>query len=165
MILMVGFTLLCSPIFASNHIDPPVSTITQDTSISMPKVFILGNHESQYDRLSTEYGTSLLAANNDDTNIAGKQWSSMIKEMEAHADMLDYDIKGVKMWLHVFWDQEGKINHIGFYLKPNSRFVNKDELKSFLMDFVNNYYVPTSHEAKFSHYSGAAFPTFNLKKN
>ncbi|MEM6966384.1 MAG: hypothetical protein AAF573_16595 [Bacteroidota bacterium] len=165
MILLVGFTLFSSPIFASNHIYRQVSTITQDTSMSMPKVFILGDYEKQYDQLSTEYGTSLLAANNDDTGIAGKQWSSMIKEMEAHADMLEYDINGVKMWLHVFWDQEGKINHIGFYLKPNSRNVDKKELRSFLMDFVNNYYIPSSHESKFSHYSGAAFPTFNLKRN
>ena len=146
---------------------PDPKTVTeQDTLASMPKVFVLGYNETAYDHLSSEYSASLITVNDDDQEQAQRMWSAMILEMEAHAEMLDFDIKGVKMWMHVFWDNQGKINHIGFYLKPNSRNINQDELASFLRDFVNNYYVPRDFESNFSHYSGSgvAFPTFKWKQ-
>lgn len=162
-LMVVGLMLIAlSPLSANNEVttDPKIQ---QDTVSQVPKVFVLGSHETEYDQLSIEYGNSLLAANNDDFTVAMSKWNSMLKEMEAHAEMLEYDIKGIKMWLHVFWDDNGQINHIGYYLKPNSRNVDKDELTSFLMDFVNNYHLPISSERKFSHYSGAAFPSLNWK--
>jgi len=164
MILMVVGLLLVafSPLRATN-VNPTDPKTEQDTLTQVPKVFVLGSHETEYDQLSVEYGNSLLAANDDDFTVAMNKWNSLLKEMEAHAEMLEYDIKGIKMWLHVFWDDNGRINHIGYYLKPNSRNVDKDELTSFLMDFVNNYHLPISSEKKFSHYSGAAFPTLNWK--
>lgn len=165
LIMVVGILLVCSPIFANNN-NPtePETEPNQDVVTEMPKVFVLGSHETAYDKLSEEYSTSLLQASNDDSAIAGSLWRSLIKEMEAHAEMVDYDIKGVKMWLHVFWDDKGKINHIGYYLKPNSRNVKNEELTSFLTDFVNNYYVPASFEQKFSHYTQTAFPTMGWKR-
>lgn len=164
LILLAGIMFVAaSPMQANNHI-PGDQVSFQDTLATMPKVFLLGSHEGGYDELSEAYQTSLLAANNDDTQVAGHLWNSMIKEMEAHAEMINYDIKGAKMWLHIFWDDKGKIQHIGYYLKPNSRNVDRKELTAFLTDFVNNYYLPAEYESNFSHYSGAAFPTLNWKK-
>lgn len=165
LILMVGFMFAMStPTHAnSDNAIYPISLYEQDSIFSLPKVFLLGNHEVAYEKLSGE-GTSLLAVCEDDFNAAHGKWNSLLKEMEAHAEMINYDIKGVKMWLHVFWDDKGKINHIAFYLKPNSRNVKTEEMTAFLTDFVNNYHLPAQYDDHFSHYSGAAFPTLNWKK-
>jgi hypothetical protein len=34
--------------------------------------------------------------------------------------------------MHFFWQPDGSIDHIGFYLKPNSRNVNTEHVDSFL---------------------------------
>jgi len=149
--------------FSDLSTDPKVKT-TQDTSNRMPKVFLLGDLEKEYEKLSSEYATSLLEVNDDDFQQAFANWNTLLKEMEAHAEIVDYDIKGIKMWLHVFWDENGKIKHIAYFLKPNSRNVDRAEMSSFLMDFINNYHVPVNYDKKFSHYSGAAFPFIDWKK-
>ena len=146
-----------------NH-DTSTDPVTQDTTNAMPKVFLLGNYEKEYEKLSSEYSTSLLEVNDDDFQVAFAKWNALLKEMEAHAEMIDYDIKGIKLWLHVFWDKNGKIKHIAYFLKPNSRNVKREELSAFFKDFMNNYHVPAEYSDKFSHYSGAAFPTINWKK-
>jgi hypothetical protein len=163
--LMIGFLFFMNaPIYAySNGSINFFSLNEQDSVATLPKVFLLGDHEDAYEQLS-ENGTSLLAICENDFNVAHGKWNSLLKEMEAHADMINYDIKGVKMWLHVFWDEKGKINHIAFYLKPNSRNIKMEEMSAFLTDFVNNYYVPIQFDENFSHYSGAAFPTLNWKR-
>lgn len=164
LILLVGIMFVSNPMQATD-IDPinPKTVTEQDTTTTMPKVFVLGYNESAYDHLSVEYQASLIEVNDEDSDQAQKMWTTMIVEMEAYADMLEFDIKGVKMWMHVFWNEKGEIKHIGFYLKPTSRNIDANELTSFLMDFMNNYYVPRDFESKFSHYSGSgvAFPTMN----
>lgn len=167
LILLAGIMfVLTSPTFANNHLPAnPKTVIEQDTLLAaLPKVFKLGNHENGYEQLSEKYGTSLLEVSDDDFQIAFAKWNTLLKEMEAHADMIDYDIKGIKMWLHVFWDKNGKIQHMAYYLQPNSRNVKAEELNAFLTDFINNYYLPTSYGSNFSHYTKAAFPTLNWKK-
>lgn len=165
LILIAGIMFFMSTSSYADSYNPIYSSISieQDSTSSLPKVFLLGNHEVAYERLSGE-GTSLLAVCEDDFNVAHGKWNSLLKEMEAHAEMINYDIKGVKMWLHVFWDDNGKINHIAFYLKPNSRNVKTEEMTAFLTDFVNNYHLPVRYADNFSHYSGAAFPTLNWEK-
>lgn len=167
LILLVGIMFVSSTIQAIDINPSDPRTVTeQDTTTSMPKVFVLGYNESAYDQLSGEYSASLIEVNAEDEMQAQKMWTTMIVEMEAYADMLDFDIKGVKMWMHVFWNETGEIKHIGFYLKQSSRNIDTNELTSFLMDFMNNYYVPREFESKFSHYSGSgvAFPTINWQR-
>lgn len=165
LILLIGLMFVWNTPIHALSTDPvkSFSSLEQDSLSTLPKVFLLGNHEVQYEKLSAA-GTSLLEVCDDDFNIAHDKWNSLLKEMEAHAEIINYDIKGVKMWLHVFWDETGKINHIAFYLKPNSRNVKTEEMTAFLTDFVNNYHLPVQYENSFSHYSGATFPTFNWKK-
>jgi len=164
LILLVGILFVSNPMQALDTNPTNPKTVTeQDTLTSMPKVFVLGYNESAYDKLSVEYSASLIEVNAEDAAQAQKMWTTMIVEMEAYADMLDFDIKGVKMWMHVFWNEKGEIKHIGFYLKQSSRNIDTNELTSFLMDFMNNYYVPRDFGKKFSHISGSgvAFPTMN----
>jgi len=49
--------------------------------------------------------------------------------------------------------------HIGFYLKPNSKNLDRKEFAAFLKSFVNNYSFPHTFNEPFSHYGSAGFPT------
>lgn len=125
----------------------------------LPVIFQLGEFEPQMDNQSRIHETQLLTACDYDIELAYAKWLSMIKEMEAYSDKISFDIKGVKIWLNVFYNANGKIAHLGYYLKPNSRNIDRTELSAFLKSFVNNYTFPHSYEKPFSHYGSAGFPT------
>ena len=165
MAIMIGLVcVFVFPAIANTHTNINPKTVTEQDTLSLPKVFQLGDYEAQFEKLSVDYQTSLLTATNEDFNTMFETWTSMLKEMQAHSEEVNFDLKGIKMWLNVFWDKNGKIEHIAFFLKPNSKNVDRVELGAFLTDFMNSYTFPVIHEKKYSHYSGAAFPIFTWKK-
>ncbi len=129
-----------------------------------PKAFLIGEYEQAFEQLLNEHQTLLLTACNDDMNVAFEKWRDMVVAMESHSDVVNFDLKGVKLWLNIFWKEDGSIRHIAFYPKPNSRNVDTDKLTLFLMSFINNYQFPLKVGKKFSHYGVASFPTFSKKE-
>ena len=125
-----------------------------------PKVFIIGDYEKQYQDLLAEHDMLLLTACDNDMNVAFEKWQGMLLAMEEHAEAINYDLKGLKMWLNIFWDEDGAVNHIAYYLKPNSRNADTEKLTMYFTDFMNNYRFPLIVGEKFSHYGMAGFPTF-----
>ena len=125
----------------------------------LPKVFIIGEHENQFETLARDHSTMLLTVCNDDIDVAYDRWLGMLKEMEHYATYIDYDLKGVKMWLNVFYEPNGKVKHIAYYLKPNSKNVKTDELTAFFSSFMNHYTFPLVADKRYSHYGSATFPT------
>lgn len=123
----------------------------------MPTVFLLGEYDKIYDSMMAEQ-TTLLDACNDDMDLAYTKLMGMMQEMEAYADLVDFDLKGINAWIHFFWAADGSIEHIGFYLKPNSRNVPTDLMKNFLEGFAKQYTLPLKYSKKFSHYSSFSFP-------
>ncbi|MEM1323515.1 MAG: hypothetical protein AAGG75_24835 [Bacteroidota bacterium] len=136
----------------------PTPGNSEDTIL--PKAFIIGEYEKQFETLNIEHSTMLLAVCDNDMNLAFSKWLSMLKEMEAYADVIGYDLKSLKLWLNVFWEKEGKIKHIAYYPKPGSRNVNLEELSAFFSSFMNHYTFPLVAEVDYSHYGSASFPTF-----
>jgi len=128
-------------------------------SVDLPEVFIMGEHEEQFNSLMHEHEALLLSECDNDMPIAFEKWLSMLKEMEAYSEIVEYDLKGIKMWLNIFWDKDGSINHIVYHLKPNSRNIDLEELTGFFASFMSNYRFPLITDEKFSHYGSAAFPT------
>jgi hypothetical protein len=128
-----------------------------------PKVFILGEHEKAYEKLNLEYSVMLLTACNGNMDTAYQKWLSMLNEMEAYATLINYDIKGVKIWLNVFWNIDGTIKHIAYHLKQNSRNIDTAEFTAFLVSFINHYKFPLVTQSKYSHYGSASFPTHPRK--
>ena len=90
-------------------------------STSLPKVFILGEYEKSYEKLFDAHSTVLLEVCNDNMDTAFDKWLSMLKDMEDYANSIDYDLKGIKVWLNIFWNEDGSIRHIAYHLKVNSR--------------------------------------------
>lgn len=123
----------------------------------LPPVFLLGEYDKQYEAITPNYQT-LLEANDGDMQVAFGKLMGMMREMEAYAGLVGYDIKGVNAWMHFFWKADGSIEHIGFHLKPNSRNVDTDDLKAFLAGFAKQYRFPLRSGKKYAHYSSFSFP-------
>lgn len=122
------------------------------------KVFIIGENEVFTDSLAVVYDNSLFSVCDNDFNEAQEAWLSLLLEMEAYADEIKFDIKGLKFWSQIYWDGEGKIQHIGFYLKPESRFIKQEDIKAFFSSFIKNYRFPKITKKKFSHTGNVVFP-------
>ncbi len=134
-----------------------LQAVAQD---AMPKVFLMGDNEKEYEQLTQDYAQSLLEVCNNDMEAAFGQWLEMVKEMELYAQKIKFDLKGVKLRLHVFFSPDGKIDHIGYLLRGDSRNINTAEMSAFLSSFINRYKFGKTSDKKFSHYTGATFPTY-----
>lgn len=141
----------------------PVMAEAQETAL--PKVFVLGENEKAYEQLTRQYSRSLLEASNMDIQAAFDNWLDMMKAIDAYAVKINYDLKGVRIWFHVFWGPQGNIDHIGYLLRQDSRNVNSDEIRAFLLGFIKSYKLPLQSDQPFHHYTGATFPTFVERTN
>lgn len=128
---------------------------------NLPRVFLLGQEESAYESLAQNYKQSLLEACNSDMQLAFDKWLKMMQDMEAYAEKIDFDIKGVKILVHVFWNENGGVDYLGFFIRPDSRNVDPAELKAFFTSFIANYKLDVTSSKKFAHYTKASFPTFS----
>lgn len=149
---------IVSFLFAAAFVADIAPLSAQETAL--PKVFILGDEEQVYETLTHDYSETLVTACNNDMDVAVEKWLGMMQEMESYAKKIRYELRGIKMWIHVFWDADGSVKHIGFRLRPESRNVRPEELAAFLSSFMNKYKLPLSYDKKYSHYVGVTFPTF-----
>jgi hypothetical protein len=133
---------------------------------SAPRVFTIGTFEWAFEKLQFDYSYQLLTVGNDNIDEAYDMWLHMLRAMESHDEGLPYfDLKGINIWLYVFWNKDGSIAHLAYYLKPNSRFVKEEELTGFFTSFTDYYRLPMEAPAmqRFSHYGSAFFPTASIK--
>ncbi len=134
-------------------------------SDDMPAVFKLGENEQGYEALNQMYSQTLLEVSNFDTQKAFDSWMNMMREMEDYAKKIRFDVKGIKVWLHVFWNPDGSVSHIGYLLRPDSRNIDALELAAFFKTFMGRYKLPATSNKRFSHYTGANFPIYSEKVN
>lgn len=125
------------------------------------KVFYIGENEKEYEKIVKNYSTMLFTVCENQMEKAYDNWSLFLKDVDAYIAKQNYDLKGVKLWLNVFWDKDGTIDYIVFYPKPNSKNVNYDQLKVLLTSFCKNYQSPLKFTSGFSHYGSASFPLFS----
>lgn len=126
-----------------------------------PTVFQIGEFPSKFEELGENYNKALIEICDNDMREAHRQWQNLLKSIEAYSIKRNVDLKGVKIWIKVFWKEDGSIEHIAFHLKPNSKNISEEKLQKLLIDFVNSYEekIPTSKKESFSQYSTASFPT------
>ncbi len=128
---------------------------------TQPAIFAMGEDEQLYEELKNEYAYSLLNACDENMEKAFINWIKMVKALEDYADSQSIDIKGVRAWMHVFFSENGQVDHIGFILKPDSRNIDQETFVVLLKEFAKNYTFPVKFKRKFSHYTGVTFPTFS----
>jgi hypothetical protein len=125
---------------------------------TLPSVFQIGEHQQAYDKLSASCDDLLSNVCKNSMEQAYFVWTDMLIQLENFSKTKNYDIKGIKVWINVFWNADGSIKHIVYHPKPNSRNTNYDELTTVLNDFLNHYEVKLTHTKTFFHYGSASFP-------
>ena len=134
--------------------------IAESKTNTIQKIFQLGEDENIYDELVKGYPLSLLEASNNDVKVAFDKWIGVLEDMQNYADKIRYNIKGVKLRLHVFWNENGSIDHLGYLLREDSKNVNDAELKAFLKTFVSRSQMDIESVRKYSFYTTATFPVY-----
>ncbi|MEL7220990.1 MAG: hypothetical protein AAGJ93_06705, partial [Bacteroidota bacterium] len=86
--LLLALTITAFPLLANAQLD---------------KIFVLGTDEQRYEQLVGSYSQSLLEATKGDITQAFEGWLDMQKALDSYAAAQNYDLNGVKIWLHVFW--------------------------------------------------------------
>ncbi len=132
----------------------------QPKNKALPTVFVLGDFESSYDDLVQSYEQSLLTACDCTMKNAFAKWLGMLHELDLYARKQSIDIRGVKVWLHVFFNPDGSIDHIAYHLRPNSRDIEAEQMTYLLDGFAKQYSFPLTASEGYAHYSTGAFPVF-----
>lgn len=141
--------------FASDHSYKSLLQID-----SLPDVFLIGEHEFEYENLVNSCEGLLLEVCSDSMQLAYKHWLLMLNDLEIFAAAEEFDIRGIKIWLNVFWNEDGKIEKLVYYPKPNSRNIDFSKLTAVMESFRERYEFPIEVDKCFSHYGSATFPTF-----
>lgn len=135
----------------------------------LPTAFELGEvDEKAYEKLTQAYNQSLLEVAGFDMTKAFDQWVGLMKQVDAYAARINFDLKGVQAFLQVFWGADGSIDHIGYLLRPDSRNFDEDEkkeLSAFFSSFARNHTFPMKSNRNFNHYTEVTFPTVVEKAN
>ena len=127
---------------------------------AMPTVFVLGEYESGYEELVQAYPQSLLEACACTKEAAFAKWVGMLNELDVYARKQSVDIRGVKLWLHVFYNGDGSVKHIAYHLRPNSRQIEPEVIAPILEGFARQYRFPVTGDMGYAHYSTGSFPVF-----
>jgi hypothetical protein len=130
----------------------------------LPAVFLLGQDEAAYEKLNVEHPRNLLMISGNDTGKALNNWLEFIKSAQDHAENVKFDLNGLKIFIHVFWNEDGSIRHIGYFVKPDSRNYKPEELRAYFSTFIRAYKPLFTNDKKFSHYTTASFPTLIERK-
>ena len=131
----------------------------QSLNDELPLVFTVGEHGKMYEQLVSECETPLVELSSNSMDSAYVYWLQQMGQLEVHADTSGFDIKGVKIWINVFWNPDGSIKHIAFFPKKSSRNVDFDELKILLNAFAKKNRISLNCNSCFSHFGSASFPT------
>ncbi len=127
---------------------------------SNDQVFMIGEKEKVYEGLVGECTDILLGVCNNSMETAYDKWSTMLYDIEKYAEKSQFDIKGIKIWINVFWNPDGTVKNIIYYPKPNSKNMNFEDLTMFFSSFIAEYQLDLTNATCFSHYGSASFPTF-----
>ena len=122
-------------------------------------VFFIGENDKLYEELIEKYNTNLVKVCGKDMDLAYDYWTKLNSEIEKYASKSSMQLIGVKLWLHTFWNKDGKIDYIFFYPKSSSRSIDYGELKEVLSNFKMKYKSELSSNTYFSHYGSSSFKT------
>lgn len=121
---------------------------------------MIGEYEQQYNQMVGEKPDLIMSVCEDDMEKAYNNWLLFLLEVEKYAESQNLDIKGIKLWINVFWNADGTIDHISYYPKPNSRNMEYELLTALFKEFSKEYQSKLKHTRNYCHYGSASFPSF-----
>ncbi len=153
-ILLISFLLLLQ----SNVLCQSASGT--DSSSDLPTTFLISEDDRAYGELVSSTPVLLLEVCNNSMDEAYKKWIYMLADIEEKAAEEGFEIRGLKIWMNVFWSANGNISHIVCYPKPNSKNIEYNDFTKFLNRFAKDYKLDVKSNKSFAHYGSASFPTF-----
>lgn len=126
--------------------------------VSVDKAMLIGEQDAYYEQLVNECGTMLLTVSDNSMENAFALWNNLLADMEDSANTEDFDIKGVKVWINCFWNEDGSIKNIFYYPKPTSKNMDFTKLTAFFNEFAKSYVFPSAFDSCFSHYGSGSWP-------
>lgn len=130
---------------------------------NFPKVMNVAQNSEILEDLSATYKSSLFSASDADFIKTTKNWHHLLIGLEKYAEEIDFDLKGIKVWIKVFFAKDGNIDHITYILSETSINIDSIELEAFLRSFIKNYKLPISHEQKFAYDARVRFPLYLMR--
>jgi hypothetical protein len=146
--LILFFTLLLSNTTFAQTI-PTIINVRKDTKL--------------LEQLSSDYKSSLFLASDTSFEKTAKNWKHLLSAMEFYSQQINFDLRGVKLWLKVFWAKNGQIDHISYYLSNGSINIGLVDLEAFLSSFIKNYTLPQKHNHRFSYDARIIFPLYLMR--
>jgi hypothetical protein len=138
-----------------------VNALFAFAQVKVEEVFFIGENQAEYDKLIVKYKTPLLTVTGQDVDKAFHQWTDLLTNLEQYSEKQGMDIKGVKIWLNVFWNEKGEVDHFTFYPKPNSKNLDYEKFRGIVKSFLNqNAKLGMQSKDSYSHYGTANFPIF-----
>ena len=142
-------------------------TSAQDVDKTLPSVFMMGENPQEFENLIMTRKSLLVDVYENNMLLASERLKELLTAIDDYSEEIDFDIKGLKLWLHVFWNEDGTIEHLTYYPKPNSAKIEYNELTAFFKSFVNNHDSSMIADFKFAHQFSGFFPyggKLNVKK-
>jgi hypothetical protein len=127
-------------------------------SQKIPTVYQVGEHQEHYNKLVATYETQLLTVCENDMESAFDKWTDLMIDLEVYAKQEGVDIRGVKLWINVFFNEKGRIDYIAYHPKPISLNMDYNKLTKILMKFISFKGIDIKYNSGFSHYGSAHFP-------
>lgn len=136
----------------------PKALVSQSLD-SLPVVFTVGEYGKQYEELVSDCELPLLQAAGKSMDQSSEHWLRVMQEIEKFCEMHDFDIKGVKLWVNIFWNADGRIRHIVYFPKRSSRNIDFARLGNLLGAFAMQSEARLRAPDCYSHFGSASFPT------
>lgn len=130
---------------------------------SLPSSFLIGEYELSYDRLLEKYNKSLIGLCDYNNDKAFEIWTTVLEDLSSFAKESSVELNGLKLWFNVFFDEDGRIRHIVYYPKPNSKNVDFDKLTLLFSTFCKQYKMKVSLKDKCMLSANASFPLYYKK--
>ena len=137
----------------------PVAIAQPSSLDTLPRVFTIGEYSRQYEDLVSECELPLMQISAMSMDKASEHWLNVLSELEIHADSLQFDIRGVRIWINLFWNADGSIRHMVYFPKRNSKNVDFKRLAMVLKSFCESSKTKLKAPACYSHSGSASFPT------
>ena len=150
----INFTVLCLLLVAFS-VSPGKAQMPVDT---LAKVFHIGDHTEAFEHLFLRYN-HLASQLGQDHERAYAYWTDMLQKMDLYSEEIGVDLNGLQLLLYAFWDPNGRLEHLAYFLKPNSKFIEDEVLNDFFLRFIDAYQLPVTLEKPTYLFTHAAFPT------
>lgn len=125
---------------------------------TLAAVFQIGDHTEAFEQLFLKYN-HLASQLDQDHERAYAYWTDMLQKMDMYSEEVGVDLDGLQLLLYAFWAPNGQLEHLAYFLKPNSKYIDEVTLNGFFQGFMKTYRLPVTLEKPTYLFTHAAFPT------